>query len=584
MPLITHMLQRGPVNAGVVLAHLAGYLIPICFVFGQVLLHPLYMYVGSNEDAGQFMWYLGWFWHAVVSGHHPFVTNLENFPGGVNLMANTSLVAEAIVFGPLLYLVNSVFAFNCLLFADMLTIGLLATLILRKLGCRQWLALFGGILLETCPYFINQLVDGHANLVTGPVFVLAILYLIVRIAKAADRPNAWTGFMIGLLAALMFYTSLEVFAVAVLIALLMSLLFLLFDTGELVQFLKRASVRTGVSAAVTITVLISPGIYLFFAGPFHFQSNLPLMPVDQFVTDLLNLVIPTNAQWLHNHATDQVTSQFTGGLSEQDAYLGLPALILLVWAATLLWRIRYARALCAGTLLIVILSMGSQLHLLGMSDQLQLPWSLLVHLPLIGNALPSRFMLYAFLLFILVASLCIERVLSEGTQRWQTLYAAGWLGLVLVTWLPAVPFWHQTVPASAKSIEPGGKLYQLLAGHPTAIICLDYWHFGYYMGILADTHYAFPVTNVYGFPYTTASMANQLEEQFPNQFLFTNQFKDSKQSPVNQLKNYIATRKPERFVYLDEFAADMSASLEQALTIVCGKPVTDGSAMVWIVP
>jgi len=66
--------------------------------------------VGKFGDAQQMMWFLGWQPFAIIHGHNPIFTNYIDYPGGVNLMWNTSALLPAVVLGPITQLAGSVLA------------------------------------------------------------------------------------------------------------------------------------------------------------------------------------------------------------------------------------------------------------------------------------------------------------------------------------------------------------------------------------------------------------------------------------------------------------------------------------------
>ena len=55
------------------------------------------------------------------------------------------------------------------------------------------------------------------------------------------------------------------------------------------------------------------------------------------MTDLLNLVVPTDVQQLAPAAALGISSRFTGNGSEQDGYLGIPLILVLLAMWVALW-------------------------------------------------------------------------------------------------------------------------------------------------------------------------------------------------------------------------------------------------------
>ena len=88
-----------------------------------------------------------------------------------------------------------------------------------------------------------------------------------------------------------------------------------------------------------------------------------------------------------------VSSHFWAYVEEQNAYLGLPLLALLVSIAVRWWAhlvVRWASLLATIT---VVLSLGAHLMVGGHVLPVALPWHVVEHLPLLENILPGRLMI-----------------------------------------------------------------------------------------------------------------------------------------------------------------------------------------------
>lgn len=562
------------------------YLIPVILVLGPVLRHPMTLYVGTNEDAGQFMWYLGWTWHALTTGQNPFVTNLLNYPLGLNLMTNTSVVAESLVFGPLVYLLNSVFAYNTVVVAAMLLSGIFGFSLTRKLQVRPWVALFSGLLLEVCPFVINQFVDGHVNLALSLAIILSVLCVTVTFIQEGTRHPVWFGALCGTLLAVQFYTSLEFFATFFLIAAITVLVMAVVDWQRFTGVMSRHGLLSFyIAACCSMVVLVSPGVWMFLFGFRQTGITQGLMPHDVWVTDLANLWLPTQAQLLHTTATNRITRLFTGNLSEQDGYLGVPMLVSLIWCIWQLRSRRWAWGLLLVGLIAVVLSMGPELHVIGHRTYFRLPWDVIQRLPLLKDATAGRLMLYADIAFVIVMALGIEQYLQKRKSMISLVTGVLLLGAIGITWLPNAHFWHQEVPASARLLKPNGPFGATINGQPTSVILHDYWKFGYVMQAFADGGYRIPVTNVYGFPYTSQAVVGNEHKHYPNLFLFEDNFTGLSTNQAEKiLLQYLHARRPSYFVWLKGYGSPIPASLRSSLQRVCGMPVDEHGSLLWRVP
>src|SRR5207248_2302855 len=151
--------------------------------------------------------------------------------------------------------------------------------------------------------------------------------------------------------------------------------------------------RALAAAAVAFALLAGPALVYQLTGPGHVHG-LFVQP-GKYVNDLAGFVVPNLRQWLSTAGMRHTTAGFAGYDGEFVAYLGLPLIALLVWAC---WRLR-RRALAPALLLIVaaLFSLGPHLRVWGHDSGVPMPWRVFSHLPLIENAVPSRFTLYVWL-------------------------------------------------------------------------------------------------------------------------------------------------------------------------------------------
>jgi len=142
-------------------------------------------------------------------------------------------------------------------------------------------------------------------------------------------------------------------------------------------------------------MLLSPFLYSMFALPHDI-----LLPAHWrliFVTDPLNLLVPTVTTLLGGALALPVSARFPGFPDEQAGYLGVPLFVIC-------WLTIRRSGWFLGTVLIgiVLCSMGPFLWVAGHRTGVALPWALFRHLPFLGQALPARFMLFAWLAIALI--------------------------------------------------------------------------------------------------------------------------------------------------------------------------------------
>jgi hypothetical protein len=141
-------------------------------------------------------------------------------------------------------------------------------------------------------------------------------------------------------------------------------------------------------------VIVSP--YLYYA----FQpGGLPVLlgRTNVFSNDLLSFFVPTQVTKLGGAHFVSTTSKFTAGFVEGGAYFGFPLLAMIVLGAWRRWRRVDGKIMVLTLLVVVVCSLGGHLRIDG-STSIPLPWAIFHRLPVLGLALPSRFIVYGFLI------------------------------------------------------------------------------------------------------------------------------------------------------------------------------------------
>ncbi|HEV2035595.1 MAG TPA: hypothetical protein VGU71_15620 [Candidatus Dormibacteraeota bacterium] len=439
-------------------------------VFAGVWANPAGAWIGDNKDPKLFIWYLGWIPHQLSQWHNPLVTDYLSYPPGVNLMWNTSLVFPALVLWPITATLGPVVAYNLLMTGSAALSAWLGFMASRRFvagraqgafaGRAQGafrtplICLFAGFLYGFSPGMMAQS-TGHPHAMIGLFPPIALLLGHEILVLQRFRP-ALMGGLAGLAAALQLLTGEEVLATNALIVVLGAAMVALFHRSSVAEKLPYV-IKAATAALLCFAILAIYPLTVQFFGPQRVFGNV--QPQDVYVSDLLAFIVP-NHVWLHNGATAGIVSHFTGNSTEDNAYVGLPLLVLFVFGLAAGWRrpsVRWAGLL---TLLIAVLSLGPHLHVFGWTTPLWLPWTAVAKLPLMGNADPSRLMLVAFLgIGIVVGDLLARTALTPRSGR----LAASLLVAGLVAVVPAIP--ATTTPTSVPSFfQSGGAVAGIPAG------------------------------------------------------------------------------------------------------------------------
>jgi hypothetical protein len=353
--------------------------------------------ISGGTDPISFVWFLAWWPFAINHGLDPFVTKLLWAPSGVNLAWTTSIPSLAILSWPITAKFGPIASYNTLIILSPVLAAWSAFLMIREIIREWWPAFLGGYLFGFSTYEFGQLL-GHLNL----TFTAAIpLFLWVCILASKRSWKTWkTSVMLAMLLAFQFYTSSEIFTT-----------FTIFLVAALAcSYFYATQYRVSLKATflglawgyIGALLLMSPILVAMFDSSKQFSGG-SAPSIIGFGTDLLNYFIPTPVTWLGGSSMTFITHLFSGDYAEDGGYIGLPLLTILITITMKYWSEQKIRILIIMLGIIVVASFGPILHVAGIPISTA-PWILLYHLPLLGYALPSRFMMYAWLIMgILVA-------------------------------------------------------------------------------------------------------------------------------------------------------------------------------------
>jgi hypothetical protein len=424
-------------------------------VFSGAWVNPAGAWIGDNKDPKLFIWYLGWIPHQLSQWQNPLVTDYLSYPAGVNLMWNTSMIFPALILWPVTAIFGPVAAYNVLMTSAIALSAWLGFLAAQRFVNHSVVCVLAGFLYGFSPGMMAQ-ATGHPHAMIGLFPPIALILGHEILVLQRFRP-ALVGGLAGFAAALQLLTGEEVLATTALIGALGVVLLAILHRRSVPAKVTYAAKAVG-AAVVAFAIVAAYPLAVQFLGPQRVYGDV--QRPDVYVSDLLAFLVP-NHVWLHNTTTAEIVSHFTGNSTEDNAYVGLPLVVLFVWGLLAGWRrpsIRWAGLLTAA---IALLSLGPHLHVYGQATPLWLPWAAIASLPLMGNALPSRLMLVAFLgIGIVVGSLWAGIATATRRRRVETsiLLVAG-----LVAVVPAIP--ATTTQASVPSFfRPGGGVESIAAG------------------------------------------------------------------------------------------------------------------------
>lgn len=421
------------------LAALAIYLTFSLIIFGRGLARdPGGIFVGLTTDPSVYMWFLVWWPYAIAHGLNPFVTNLLWAPGGFNLTWTTGIPLAGIVAAPITASFGPVVAYNLLCLLSPALAAWAAFLLCRRIASRFWPALVGGYIFGFSAYTLAE-IRAHLLLILIFPVPLAVI-LVLRRLEAEIRPATFVALMALLLAA-SFLLSIELFATMTFFGAIALALAAVLGPDENRRRIYALMPQLAISYLIALA-LASPYLYYFF------QPGFPRSAVNSpaaYSADLLNFIVPTPSNAIGTLGVlPSISHRFAGAMVETGACFGLPLLAIAAIFVRTHWSEIRTRLLTWFTAIVMLASLGPRLHVAGI-ELVGLPWKLIQHLPLINNALPGRFPMYAFLALAIVAALWLA---SDALTRGAKLAGIAALAIFLVPNLSA-SFWVAPVDLPA---------------------------------------------------------------------------------------------------------------------------------------
>jgi hypothetical protein len=429
---------------------------------------PRLLTVGTHGDPEATVWYWAWMQHAVTHGTNPALSDFLNYPAGINLTWQTAQPLEALVTWPVSAIFDQYVAFNLMATAGLALSAWCAYLALRRWVPRRSAAFAGGLLYGFSPYMAAQSL-GHLNLTMA--FVPPLLLLLLDEILVRQR-RSWLrmGLLLGALATVQLYITEELLATEAVMALVAVVVLAITHRQRWRLHVGYAARALGVALALAAP-LCAPWVAVQFFGPHRLPGTF--QHPGGYSSDLLNFVLPTYVQQVYPGVAARYAHNFTGNTAEQNAYLGIPLLLILAYTV---WRFRsvmWVRVVAVLGAVAALLSMGPTLHVGGHLTHIPLPWVIFEHLPVFGNIVPSRVMLYAFLMAALLLALFVDhlvRVRGRALAVGGVAVAAAVVLLLPTVDFPAAPhddpaFFHSG--GDAQRIPVGADvLIAPFVGHP----------------------------------------------------------------------------------------------------------------------
>nr|WP_084488631.1 glycosyl transferase [Nocardia niwae] len=405
--------------------------------------------VKSGQDQTMWEWFFGVTAHSVETMGNPLGTDLQNFPAGVNMMANTAMFGVGVPLTPVTLLFGPTVTFVLVL-----TFGLGGTafawyrLFARELVRSRAAAVLGGLFCGFAPGMIS-----HAN--AHPNFVVLLLLPIIagrliRMARRAaaaqpqrPRGRARDAVVLGLLVAMQIALGEEPLLIFALAFGVFASVYYLHTPRVGLRVTRALAPTLALAAVITLTLAEIPLWWQFF-GPQSYRSidhgpmGNDLEALVQFPSESLGGVFAPGRNVAINP-------------TEQNAYFGWPLLLLVVFTVGLLWRDRVVRAASAVIVVFGALSLGAVATIGKRPTGVELPWRWAEHVPLLNTVLESRLSMAAIPAIAVVLALVTERAVTTWKQSAVDWKPLAWFGAVTCALLPLIP---TTLPVVERTPTP----------------------------------------------------------------------------------------------------------------------------------
>ncbi|QKW12903.1 hypothetical protein [Verrucosispora sp. NA02020] len=347
-----------------------------------------------------FEWMLARAARAVAGLENPLWSDALNAPGGVNLMANTSVLGLGVPLAPVTLLLGSQAAF---VVAVVLCLAGTATawyVLLRRRMVDAWpAAAVGGLVCGFAPGMIAQ---------AGTHLHMAAQFLVPLILALVFRPEpggrVWRhGVLLGLVVTYQVFLGEEVLLFVALAAGVLVGAYAIADPSAARRLAPSTAGRIGVGALVAGVLLAYPLWFQFF-GPGHYRG----MPFHAYSYQL-DAASFTRFARQTLFGVDRPPGLLAPNPTEENSFFGVGLLLLAVVVAVWLRRRPLVRALAACGLVFALLSLGPRVRLDGRATDLPGPYRLIAELPLLDHVVPARFALVCIPVLGVLVALGVDR-------------------------------------------------------------------------------------------------------------------------------------------------------------------------------
>jgi hypothetical protein len=391
------------------------------------------------QDQAFFEWMLAHGARVLTDGAYPFFSDRMNYPDGVNMMANTSVLAISLPMTPVTLLFGPHVSFNLFLTLALALTGISWYFVLSRVFVSSRLAAWVGALFCTFAPSMVSHAGGHPNIVSQ-FLVPLIIWRTLRLRQPGRAVR--NGLIMAALLIWQAFINLEVlFMTAVglgVFCLVMAVSRRKTRRGETRRFLRGLAV----AGTVTLAVLAYPLSVQFF-GPQSYHG-LPEF-VRNFGADLGSFTAYSS----HSVAGNAVVAErLAQNPAEENAFFGWGLVILFV--GLLVWMRRSAAVLALGgiAVLFAAMSLGPRIFLNGINTGIPGIWAVLHSVPVLNSAVPTRWAMAIAPVVGILLALGVQRAidLTRAQPAARGPVRVAMITAVAMALVPLVPVQLATTP------------------------------------------------------------------------------------------------------------------------------------------
>ncbi|MEU6140032.1 dolichyl-phosphate beta-glucosyltransferase [Streptomyces sp. NPDC047081] len=414
------------------------FLLMAMALYSGRLFDPAHRYLpDSLQDQNQWEWFFDVTAHNLVHLHNPLFSDLQGFPDGVNLMANTVMLGLSVPFAPLTLLAGPAVSLSIAMTLGMAVTGLAWYWLIVKRVVAQRIAAFVGAALAT---FAPPMVS-HANAHPNFVVLFMIPLIIDRALRLCEGERVVrNGIVLGLMAAYQVFLGEEPLLLAMLGMVLFASAYGVVRRDAAKAAWRPLLAGLAIAAAVCLP-LVAGALAWQFAGP---QSYKSVLHGDNAGNSPLALLSFAERSLIAGNEirADSLSLNPT----EQNAFYGWPLVLVAFAIVVRLWEDRLVKALAFTAVGAAVLSLGPKIRVPMTDDVYPGPWALLAKLPLFESVIEGRVAMVCAPALGMLLALALQRLMAMKT-RLGTQYV-GLLGLCLAL-IPLIPAPLRTVERPA---------------------------------------------------------------------------------------------------------------------------------------